>query len=150
MKLRHLIRDDPHVRGYASAIMTAQEIFDDLYEPHIDVVVPVSPKAQRMWIAQEGRFEKIAKGIETGVNDTVKSLCRAALLMATTDDEYKREDHLSMLQALEGAGLGLTSDDTTALDGKADKTVSLDDYYGLGEVALAEEEEAKAWHLSLT
>ena len=75
-----------------------------------------------MWIAGT-IHQKLAQGVETGATDAVKGLCRSALLMATTDDEYVRADHKPLLDNLVAGGI-LTQTEADALDGKADKTIT--------------------------
>ena len=118
--LKAEVTSDPLGRGYVG--MTDQQVADSLNTKNRAVVRPVAPSTQRMWMAG-AIHQKIATGVESGPNDTIKGLCRSALLMATTDDDYIRDDHKALLDALVAAGI-ITQTEADALDDKADKTIT--------------------------
>ena len=128
--LKNELTDDPLGRGYSG--MSDSAAADSLNAANRAVVRSVSAQSQRMWLAGE-IHQKIAAGVDTGATDTLKGICRSALLMATNEDEYVRADHLALLDALVAGGI-LTQAEADALDDKADATISRAEELGLGLV----------------
>lgn len=135
------LTNDPLGRGYSGMDdATAAASLNAVDRPSTR---PVEAPDQRMWLAQGGRHEKLAQGIASGADDVAKGLCRSALLMATNDDAYKREDHKTLLDALVTYTI-LSQADADALDGLADITVSRAVELNLGRVRSGTIAEARA------
>jgi len=97
---------------------------------------PISSAELLAWSANNARLQKIKTAAESGADDTIKSVARAAYLMITRDDttlDLNLADRVALLDALVSYSV-LTAEDKTSLESLATVAISRGEEIGVGLV----------------
>jgi len=140
--LKSEIADDPLTKGYSS--MTDQAITDSLNTVDITIKEVISSSEMLAWSGGGARYMKLKNGADSGADDTIKSICWAALEMIKRDGttfDFNLSDRVAMLDALVTASV-LSAEDKTALEALANKTISRGTQLGLGIITVGHVQES--------
>jgi len=97
---------------------------------------PISSAELLAWSASNARLQKIKTAVESGADDTIKSVAQAAYLMITRDDttlDLNLADRVALLDALVSYSV-LTAEDKTSLESLATVAISRGEEIGVGLV----------------
>jgi len=125
---------DPLGLAYSELDDTAVAV--SLNEKTRSKLEPISSAELLAWSASNARLQKIKTAVESGADDTIKSVAQAAYLMITRDDttlDLNLADRVALLDALVSYSV-LTAEDKTSLESLATVAISRGEEIGVGLV----------------